>query len=105
MRLELTVADGGLRAELIKRDGEDAALASITLPTGAATLAAHLTPSGISWTARAGAQPPVELGTTPLSVLSTETAAGFVGTTFGPYVAGPEGSTALFTGWSQDDRS
>lgn len=105
VRLELTVADGGLRAELIKRNGEDAALASITLPTGAATLAAHLTPGGISWTARAGAQPPVELGTTPLSALSTETAGGFVGTTFGPWVCGPEGASALLLAWTQDDHA
>jgi alpha-N-arabinofuranosidase len=34
---------------------------------------------------------------TPIDVLSTEVAGGFVGTVWGPYVEGPEGATALVT--------
>jgi hypothetical protein len=74
-----------------------ATIATGTLAPGPVTLAATLAPSGITWTA-AG----TELGHTPLSSVSTETAGGFVGTTFGPYAVG---GTALFAAWSQTDRS
>ncbi|CAN5402598.1 glycoside hydrolase family 43 protein [soil metagenome] len=71
--------------------------ATVHLPAGSVTLAARVTPGGISWSAGEAA-----LGETPLSDLSTETAGGFVGTTWGPYVAS---GNVLFTAWSQADRS
>lgn len=70
---------------------------TVRLPAGSVALSARVTPGGISWSAGEAA-----LGETPLSELSTETAGGFVGTTWGPYVAS---GSALFTAWTQTDRS
>ena len=104
VRVECTASDTGMSAELIVRQGEELVLASVALDPGPVTLTARVSPTGISWTAATG-QREVALGSTPLSALSTETAGGFVGTTFGPYVAGPEGSSALFVAWAQLDHS
>ncbi len=105
VRVEVALAGEELSVRLIVRQGEDAEVASTTLANGPVALAARLTPGGITWSAGASLQTVVELGVTPLSMLSTETAAGFVGTTFGPYVAGREGASAIFTSWTQDDHS
>ena len=105
VRLEVELSGDGLRVDLILRQGENATVASITLANGPVALAAHVAPAGVRWTAGTSPQESVELGTTPLSALSTETAGGFVGTTFGPYVAGREGASAVFTSWTQVDRS
>jgi len=67
-------------------------------------VSATVTRDGVAWTAGSPGLPR-ELGRTPLSALSTETAGGFVGTTFGPYVAGPADATVLFTAWNQEDRT
>lgn len=100
VRLEVAASVHGLRVDLVVRHGVDEVIASAELPSGAVRLEARVEPTGIRLTAGN-----TELGTVPLSALSTETAGGFVGTTFGPYVAGAAGATALFVSWSQDDRS
>lgn len=100
VRLELAASAHGLRADLVVRHGVDEVVASAELPPGGVVLMARVEPSGITFSAGN-----TELGKVPLSTLSTETAGGFVGTTFGPYVAGALGASALFTGWSQHDRS
>ena len=100
VRLELAASGDGLSASLIVRHADDETIATTTLPQGGVELAARISPSGILWAAN-----DAELGRTPLSALSTETAGGFVGATFGPYVAGPAAASVLFTGWSQEDRS
>ncbi|CAN5201159.1 glycoside hydrolase family 43 protein [soil metagenome] len=107
VRLELAhgPADDALSVRLVVRHGTDDMRASVELPVGRVTLNADLTPGGITFGAATASSDPVELGQVPLSALSTETAGGFVGTTFGPYVAGPQGSTALLTSWVQEDRS
>ena len=89
VRLEVSASGTGLVVTF--------ADSSVGLPAGPVTLSARITSRGISWSA-GGA----ELGTTPLSALSTETAGGFVGTTWGPYVST---GSALFTAWTQSDRS
>jgi xylan 1,4-beta-xylosidase len=89
VRLEVAASVGGLVATF--------ADSSVDLPAGPVTLSARITTGGISWSA-GGA----DLGTTPLCSLSTETAGGFVGTTWGPYVSS---GSALFTAWSHEDRS
>jgi alpha-N-arabinofuranosidase len=104
VRVECRASDTGMSAELIVRDGEELVLASVALDPGPVTLTARVSPTGISWSAATGHRE-VALGSTPLSALSTETAGGFVGTTFGPYVAGPEGGTALFVAWTQFDHA
>ena len=68
--------------------------------SGPATLTARVTPEGISYAAGS-----IDLGSTPLAVLSTETAGGFVGTTWGPYVTGPRGTSVAFASWQQHDLS
>lgn len=89
VRLEAAASADGIAVRL----GDSTA----QLPAGPVTLAARVTPGGISWSAGEAA-----LGETPLRALSTETAGGFVGTTWGPYVAAGE---AVFTAWTQADRS
>ncbi len=101
VRLELGAS--GLR--LIARHGHDAVVSSAAAPAWPITLTARISSAGVDWSASTTDTPPLALGTTPLSALSTETAGGFVGTTFGPYVSGPVGASTLVTGWSQDDRS
>jgi alpha-N-arabinofuranosidase len=105
VRVELGTSDAGLRADLIVRAREDSTLASVNLPAGPVTLSASVASTGISWSVATPGGEDTELGTTPLGALSTETAGGFVGTTFGPYVMGPEGASVLFTAWSQRDLS
>ena len=100
VRLEVEPDSSALRVTLVSRLGEQSTLATAALPRGAVTLTATVSPRGIDWAANA-----TPLGSTPLSDLSSETAGGFVGTTFGPYVSGPAGATARFTAWSQVDRS
>jgi len=105
-RIEVARAEAGdgLRADLVVRLHDDAVLTSIELPRGPLVLAAHVTEGGIRLTVTPAGQAEQELGRVPLSALSTETAGGFVGTTFGPFVAGPPGASVDFTAWSQDDR-
>lgn len=104
VRIELTASGDGTIARLFARQGEDAELAATALPAGPIVLAASISSDGIAWTVAARDLDPLPLGTTPLSALSTETAGGFVGTTFGPYVSGSPGASALFTAWTQQDR-
>ncbi len=104
VRVEAEPSAEGLRVSLIVRSHEDRVIATDVLPGGSLTLEAVVSPAGISWTAAAAGQAPIELGRTPLSVVSTETAGGFVGTTWGAWVTGPEGASALFTAWSQANR-
>lgn len=66
-------------------------IATAPLPPGPITLAATITPQGIAFSHG--------LGTIPLSAISTESAGGFVGATFGPY------GSARFLAWTQVDRS
>lgn len=96
--VRLEVAASGV--SLVVRNGDDEVVATEEAPRWPVTLTAEVTREGVTWSAGG-----VVLGTTPLSALSTETAGGFVGTTFGPYVAGPRGASVLLTAWSQDDRS
>lgn len=103
-RLELTRTGASLGADLVMRQGDDVVLASVALDDGPVTLTAAVSPAGVSWSVTTPG-PTVELGRTPLEALSTETAGGFVGTTFGPFVGGRAGATALFTAWSQQDHS
>ena len=104
MRIELVTTADGLRADLVTRSGRDATLASVALPSGPVLLRADVASGEVAWTATPEGGAPVELGRTPISALSTETAGGFVGTTFGPFVDGPAGAGVLFTSWTQDDR-
>jgi len=103
VRLELCPTDDGQRAHLIVRAGEETSLGELDLPLVPVTLEARVTGSGVSWWAGVADGTPTEVGRTPLGVLSTETAGGFVGTTFGPYVAGEVGAATLFSSWSQVD--
>ena len=89
VRLEAVASGAGIAVRL---GGSTA-----QLPAGDVTLSARVTPGGVLWSAGEAV-----LGETPLSVLSTETAGGFVGTTWGPYVST---GSALFTAWTQSDRS
>jgi alpha-N-arabinofuranosidase len=97
VRVELTNVGGSTLVRLIApgMTGDP-----VTQSPGPVVLSARITRDGIDWTAGSH-----HLGRTPLSDLSTETAGGFVGTTFGPYVTGPEGASARFTAWSQNDLS
>ncbi|CAN5130023.1 glycoside hydrolase family 43 protein [soil metagenome] len=104
VRLEIAASVDGVRARLIARPGEGSDSAGIPIGAGTVVLAARVSADGVAWTVAAGTEPAVELGSTALGVLSTETAGGFVGTTFGPYVSGQAGSSVLFTAWSQDER-
>ncbi|MEP6481730.1 MAG: family 43 glycosylhydrolase [Rhodoglobus sp.] len=104
VRLEVEATHGGLMARLVSRHREDVELAQIRLKPGSAQLAAQVSAEGVTWLAAGGGGETVELGRTPLAGLSTETAGGFVGTTFGPYATGPAGVSVLFTAWSQEDR-
>ena len=93
---------GAAHARLEVSASADGAVATLAgsravLPAGAVTISARIAGGTVSWSAGG-----TELGTTPLSALSTETAGGFVGTTWGPYVSS---GSALFTAWSQEDRS
>lgn len=105
VRIDLVRSGAALVAALVARDGEDSTLGTAELPLGPVALRADLGAGEIAWSAGAAGDSPVGLGTTPLSALSTETAGGFVGTTFGPYAAGPEGAGVLFVSWSQKDRA
>lgn len=105
VRIELTATGGGVRAGLIVRNGEDTVAASTELPGSSVTLSATVSAAGITWTATPEGGSAADLGHTPLAALSTETAGGFVGTTFGPYVSGAEGASVLFVGWGQEDRA
>ena len=96
-RIELTRDADALTARLIRRDSLGA---TVELPPGPVVLTAGVARDGIRWSAG-----PHDLGITPLSDLSTETAGGFVGTTFGPYVTGPAGAAVTFRAWTQRDRS
>lgn len=96
-------AAGGLRAELVVRSGSEAVASSARLPAGPITLRAALSTDGIDWQAVGPDGDATELGRTPLSAVSTETAGGFVGAMFGPYSTGPAGSGATFVAWSQLD--
>jgi xylan 1,4-beta-xylosidase len=102
VRLELSRAGDGACIRLIAPgDTRDDAVA---LPHGPVILSARVTAAGVDWTAGTPGEPMHSLGETPLNSLSTETAGGFVGTTFGPYVSGPKGASVAFTSWSQEDR-
>jgi len=95
-RVRLELRDG--RAELVVSHDGDTPVAGIPVPAGRIELAARVSAGGVAWFA-GGA----EVGRAPLSALSTETAGGFVGTTFGPYVDGPRGASVRFTAWTQED--
>ena len=97
VRLELSA--GGRRADLIVRNDGDRVVASAVTLAGPAELTAEVSPDGIAWAVGG-----VELARTPLSALSTETAGGFVGTTFGPYATGPLGAGVRLVAWTQEDR-
>ena len=101
VRVELSAS--GTR--LVARQGDDIEVGSAELHGWPVTLAARVTSDGVAWSVSTPDAPAVELGTTPLSALSSETAGGFVGTTFGPWVSGPEGASVLFTAWAQDDHA
>ena len=101
VRLELAASN----ASLVARDGGDTVLASAPVPDGPLTLTASVSRSGVAWSVSSRDAAPTALGSTPLSALSTETAGGFVGTTFGPWVSGPEGASVLLLAWAQDDRA
>lgn len=94
---------GELQAELVVGHRGERAVAGARLPAGPITLRSELSADGIGWSVAPGDGAPIELGRTPLSAVSTETAGGFVGTTFGPYSTGPEDSAATFVAWSQQD--
>ena len=87
-------------ARLIVRDRTDTVLRELALDRGPALLSARIDREGVAWSA--GGR---ELGRTALGMLSTETAGGFVGTTFGPYVTGPAETSVRFVSWQQVDRS
>jgi alpha-N-arabinofuranosidase len=83
-------------ATLVSRVGpETHRRATVAVSPGAVTLSATVSHDGVTWSVGAEV-----LGQTPLSELSSETAGGFVGTTFGPFVAT---GTALFTAWTQEN--
>lgn len=104
-RIELTQSGDLLSVSLVSRETDDVIVATAEVARGRVRLCANLTAAGVSWSVRPQGEQPIALGETALHALSTETAGGFVGTTFGPYVAGPAGATALFTAWAHDDRS
>ena len=81
------------------RDDGDRVVASAVTLAGPVVLTAEVSPEGVSWAVGG-----VELARTPLSALSTETAGGFVGTTFGPYATGPVGAGVRLVAWTQEDR-
>lgn len=102
VRVEVAASAEGLRVELLPRERETA---RVVLPSGPVVLSAEVTPVGVHWAAAGEGQASVSLGSTPLSALSSETAGGFVGTIFGPYVCGPAGARLQFSAWSQEDRA
>ena len=89
----------GSVASIVVRNGDDSTVATAAVPDGPVVLSASLSRDGIAFFVAGTA-----LGRVPLAAISTETAGGFVGTTFGPYLSGPAGASVLFTAWSQDDR-
>lgn len=101
--VRLEVLGGGV--ELVVSEGGDRIVASAELGPGAVTLSAHVSSAGVEWTAATPGGSELSLGSVPLAALSTETAGGFVGTTFGPWVSGPEGSSIRLLAWSQHDRA
>ena len=104
VRAAAVVTSDGVRVSLASRDGVNTAVGSATLPAGPFTLSAVLADGEITVSVVSGEGEPVTLGRVPSTALSTETAGGFVGTTFGPYVEGPVGARARFIRWSHDDR-
>jgi xylan 1,4-beta-xylosidase len=102
VRLELTREGDELHARLLAPEPWGDAVA---LPLGPVVLSAHVAPARITWSVGAPGEPRRELGASVMSLLSTETAGGFVGTTFGPYVSGPRGASVGFTSWRQEDRA
>lgn len=107
VRIEVTAPESGgeVRVALVTRQGgADAIVALVAFPAGHVVLSADITRDGVAWAAASRGGTAVDLGRTPLSLLSTETAGGFVGTLFGPYSIGSDGSGVMFTAWSQEDR-
>ena len=100
VRIELAWSDGAVLARLIARGTDEVALGEVRLGSGPFALTALVGDEGVTLTAGDHT-----LGSVPLSALSTETAGGFVGTTFGPYVTGPQGAGVRFTAWRQADLS
>lgn len=92
----------GRSARLVVRGvgAGDSEVGSVPVGDGPLELSARVSTGGVTWSAGDH-----RLGVTPLSALSTETAGGFVGTTFGPYVTGPAGAGMRFVAWRQEDRT
>lgn len=81
----------------------DTVRADVEVPHGPLDLWARLSPSTVTWGVTAVGRETV-IGTSRFDDISSETAGGFVGVVFGPYVFGPPGSSVLVTAWSQSDR-
>lgn len=105
VRVEVLRLGERQRVDLVVRQGDDLTVGSTALPLGPIELSARVDGSTIGWAAGVPDGERVQLGSTPAELISTETAGGFVGVTFGPYVSGAEGASVLFTAWSQEDRA
>ncbi len=102
-RAEVTYTAHGPVARLVVRRQEDTVIQELPLGSSSEDSSVQLRVSldhrGAHWSGVSGGVE-FSLGTTPLDVLSTETAGGFVGTTFGPFVAGAPGKRGRFVAWS-----